>query len=294
MRMLVIVVLLLVVGGCSANSEDEQVLARFEGGVITVADVEAHLQSMKRDSRFRKQPELLTPEFAFEHALNMEMIIARGLELNLHRDPVIRNKLHEQMSDLFVKLLQDQLIETIDRSSITDEEVRAFYEENKKQYLIPASYHVHAFSVAPEQVESVQQALTARLITFAEAARHYGLEEDERERGGDTGMRSLRRFQPEWRPVVKSLPVAEVVGPKEIGGKSYMLMLERKTEPKQRDFEKRKEYIRNDVLYSRYQNQWQDVYDELRRNYKVEIKDELLQRYTSSELVAATAAKEEE
>ncbi|MCB2218400.1 MAG: peptidyl-prolyl cis-trans isomerase [Desulfobulbaceae bacterium] len=296
MRWLTVLVLAALLAGCSTES-DEQVLATFEGGVLTVADVDAHLKSLKRDSRFREKQELLTPAFAFEHALNMEMIIACGLELDLHRDPVIRNELHDSMSRLFMELLQDQLIEQIDRDTITEEEMRAFYEENLEQYQQPARYHLHAFSVDPEQAEQVLAAVLDGRLEFATAAGRHALKEKERRSGGDTGKRTLRRFQPSWREIVATLPVGEASGPHLIDGETYLLLLESRTEPYQNAFEERREYIRNDVLYSRYQQQWQEVYDELRHNYRVKIDRKRLERYITAEPgdngVEALLAREE-
>lgn len=270
----------LVISACSGGqSEGDNVLARFEGGVITTEDVTAHLQSMQRSSRFRDKPELLTPEFAFEHALNMEMIIAKGLDEQLHRDPVIRNVLHEQMSDLFLKLMEDQLITPIDRDAITEEEMLAYYEEHQDQYQEHARYTLRAFSVAPERLDEATAALREEELPFQEAAELYAAEEKERTNGGMTGTRTLRRFQPSWRPVVENLVIGEIAGPEVIDGTTYFLLLEGKTEALQHSFEDRKSFIRNDVLYSRYRDQWQQVYDQLRERFKVRIDENKLTEF---------------
>jgi hypothetical protein len=262
---------------CSGGqAKDDNVLARFEGGMLTTEDVIAHLQSMQRSTRFRGKPEMLTPEFAFEHALNMEMIIAKGLDEQLHRDPIIRNALHEQMSDLFLKLMEEQLITPIDRDAITEEEMLAFYEEHKDQYQEHARYTLRAFSVAPDQIEAAEAALRQEELPFAEAAELYAATEKERTSGGMTG---LRRFQPSWRPVVENLVVGEIAGPEVIDDTTYFLLLEGKTEAQQHSFEDRKSFIRNDVLYNRYRDQWQQVYDGLREQFKVRIDEARLAEF---------------
>lgn len=262
-------VALLVSGGC--DRKPENTLASFKGGALTTADVEAHLESMKRKSQFRDKPEMLTPEFAFDHALNMEMIIAKGLAEGLHHDPRIRNMLHEHMSDLFLKIMEDKLITQIDRTTITEEEMRRFYEEHKEQYQEKSKYTLSAFTVAPEQAEEAAAALTAGELDFAAAAAKYALEEEARKKGGKTGTRTLRRFQPSWQPVVEQLEVGVVAGPTELDGKTWLLLLERKTPPHQHSFEDKKEFIRNDVLYGRYRDQWQQVYDGLKKQFEVKI-----------------------
>lgn len=257
--------------GSGCDRQPDNTLVRFKGGALTTEDLAAHMESMKRKSQFRNKPELLTPEFVFDHALNMEMIIAKGLSENLHLDPRIRNMLHEQMSDLFLKVMEEKLISRIDRESITEEEMRRFYEDHKDQYQDKAKYTLSAFAVAPERADEAATALKGGKLDFAAAAAEFALEEEARKNGGQTGTRTLRRFQPSWQPVVDKLEVGVVAGPIRLDGKTWLLRLERKTEPHQYSFEEKKAYIRNDVLYGRYRDQWQTVYDDLKKQFKVEV-----------------------
>jgi len=281
----VMVVVLALGGGCDRGGDN--VLARFDGGVLTVEDVDAHLAGMKRSSRFRDRPELLNREFAFEHALNMEMIIAKGLAEELHLDPRIREELHRQMSELFLKVMENQLVTPIDRESISDEEALAYYQEHLENYQEPARYTLLVFSVDPEQGEEAITAIRSGEIDFAVAAGRYALSKQERESGGRTGTRTLRRFQPSWRGLVEALPVGEAVGPEVIDGTSYILLLEKKSEPFQHSFEEKKEYVRNDVLHSRYRDQWQEIYDGLRGRFKVRVNEERLAGYVRQEVPQA-------
>lgn len=278
-RIIALWVLVTLTACSQSNEHADNVLVRFEGGLLTSQDIDAHLLSLKRRSEFRDKPEMLTPEFAFEHALNMEMIIARGLDEKLHEDAYIRNDLHRQMSDLFMDILKDTLITEIDPKSITEEEIKQYYEDNKDSYTVKSKYKLSAFEVDKEQAGAVVEKLRDKSISFEEAVSQYALNARDKERAGKTGTRTLRRFQPPWRPVVESLEVGVVNGPTEIDGKIYILLLENKTEPHLYTFEERKAYIRNDVLYSRYRQQWQQIYDDMKKQYKVDINDSNLKKY---------------
>ncbi len=272
-----LVVLALLLAGCNQGNNDKgNVLARFEGGVLTTEDVTAHYRKLKRESKYRQEPELLTPEFVFEHALNMEMIIAEGLRRELHHDPRIRQDLHGHMSELFLRIMEEELVPRLDREAISDEEARAYYEEHRESYEQPAYYQLRVFEIDPAQGDEVMAELGKGGLTFAEAAAAYALDEKERENGGITGRRTLRRFQPAWRPVVEKLAVGEPTGPVEIDGKSHVLLLESKSEPHKYSYEEKKEYIKNDALYQRYRDEWRRTYDRLRREFEVKINDERL------------------
>ena len=62
--------------GCPEQKSGNNVLATYDGGSLTVEDVQAHYRKLKKNSRYRDKPEMLTPEYAFDHAVNMEMIIS--------------------------------------------------------------------------------------------------------------------------------------------------------------------------------------------------------------------------
>ncbi len=261
----------LVCASCSGNNSSDNVLVTYKGGSLTKEDLAAHLESLQRSSQFASKPDMLTPQFVFEHALNMEMLIARGLDEKLHLDPHVRNELHKQMSDLFMKILEEKIITPIDRDSITDEEMLTFYEKHKEQYQDKSKYTIRTFNVAPEQGKEAVAAIRQGTLDFSAAAAQYAVNEEERKSSGQTATRTLRRFQESWQPVVESLKVGDASEPTQIDGKTHILLLERKTEPHQYSFEEKKQYIKNDVLYSRYQDQWQLAYDGMRQKYQVKI-----------------------
>jgi hypothetical protein len=60
-------------------------------------------------------------------------------------------------------------------------------------------------------------------------------------------------------------------------------LLEKKSEPFQHSFEEKKEFVRNDVLYSRYREQWQEIYTGLRDRFKVKINEVRLAGYYRQE-----------
>lgn len=265
-----ILCLAMIYGLTGCDRKQENTLVVFEGGSLTTEDVAAHRESMRQMKEFRNYQERLTPEFVFEHALNMEMIIAKGLDMKLHLDPRIREHLHRQMSETFLKLIGEQLVPPIDRKEISDEEARQYYQEHLESYQEKPRYALYAFSVAPDKLKEVEEALDGTM-SYEDAAAHYGSTPQERESHGYTGSRTLSRFQPSWQPIVEAMEIDEIQGPLLIDGRHYFLMLKNKTELHQYSFEEKKEYIRNDVLYDRYRQAWDAVYAGLRQDFKVDI-----------------------
>ena len=112
------IIICLMIIGCNDSNSGSQTVAKYDGGCLTLADLSAHREKMKKDTRFRKNPEKITPQFVFEHAVNMEMVIAKGLKQKLHLDPGIRTEIHYFMADLFLKIMQEKLVPEIDKDAI--------------------------------------------------------------------------------------------------------------------------------------------------------------------------------
>lgn len=265
--------------GCPERKTGDNVLATFEGGSLTVEDVQAHLRKLKKNPRYKNNPEMLTSEYAFDHAVNMEMVIAKGLKENLHLDPHIRAEIHGFMAGLFLKVMEDRLVPTIDRESFSEEEVRAYFNAHPESYASPALYDVRIIKAADKaSLESVAAELDGGL-SFEQAARTYSTDDETREKGGAVGRRPLNRFRPAWRGIVEKLEPGKVAGPTAIGSAWYLLKLEEKTEPIPYVYEDKKAYVRNDLLYARYREAWQETYEKLKKEFSLKVDDVRLENF---------------
>ncbi|MEA1899895.1 MAG: peptidyl-prolyl cis-trans isomerase [Thermodesulfobacteriota bacterium] len=278
-RLVVVIMFLVFCCGCSSDMA-ENTIARFEGGNITKEDLAAHYKKLKMESRYRNNPEQLTPEFVFDHALNMEMIIAKGLKENLHLDPWIRQEIHGFMSDLFLKVMQDRLVPEIDKENITEEEMRQFYEEHKENYLKKALYGIKMVKINDkEKAESIVSEIRESRITFEDAARKYSTDEKSKENDGFIGTRSLNKFRDNWRPAIENLKLNVVSDPVTIDEDYYIFKLIKKIEPYQYTYEEKSAYIKNDVLYDKYRKEWEKTYDRLKEEFEVKIDEEKLREF---------------
>ncbi|MBC2694607.1 MAG: hypothetical protein HF982_04890 [Desulfobacteraceae bacterium] len=278
-KLMVMIMFLFFFCGCSSGKA-ENTIARFEGGNITKEDLAAHYKKLKMESRYRNNPEQLTPEFVFDHALNMEMIISRGLKEKLHLDPWIRQELHGFMSDLFLKVMQDRLVPEIDKEKITEEEMMQFYEEHKENYLKKALYSVTMVKINDkEKAEFVVSDIRESRIAFEDVARKYSTDEKSKENNGFIGTRSLNKFRSNWRPAIENLKLNAVSDPVKIDDHYYIFKLIKKIEPYQYTYEEKSAYIRNDVLYDKYRKEWEKTYDRLKEEFKVKIYEEKLREF---------------
>lgn len=276
MPLLLIAVILITITGCK-DGANKNAIVEFKGGSLTTQDLDAHYEKLKKNRTFKGKIQELTPDVVFNHALNMEMIIAKGLDEKLHLDPRIRAEIHEFMSDLFLRVMQDSLVSKINKEEFTEEELKQFYTEHKDNYKDKALYSVKMIKMqrlqpAKEVIEKLQ---TGR-FDFNGAAAKYSMDKKSKNRGGDIGKRALLKFKKTWQPVISSLETGKVSGPHKIGTDYYIFKLTNKTKPLQHSFKEKKAYIKNDLMYVKYKEAWQNTYDRLKKEFKVEIDEKRL------------------
>ncbi|MBW2011098.1 MAG: peptidyl-prolyl cis-trans isomerase [Deltaproteobacteria bacterium] len=278
-KILLIFIALTFCMGCQSEKTANDVVS-FKGGNLTAEDLDAHYRKLRMTGRYKNTPEQLTPEFVFDHAVNMEMIIAKGLQDKLHLDPYIRAEIHDFMSNLFLKVMQDKLVPKIEKNSITEEEMKSFYNAHKDSYTKESLYSVRMIKTKDkETARKVAEKIKGKSISFEDAAKAYSLDEKSGKKGGIIGARSLRKFRADWRPAIESLKVDEVSDPEKIKEDYYIFKLVKKTDAHQYSFEEKKAYIRNDVLYLKYSEEWQKVYDGLKKEFSVKINEEKLEEF---------------
>jgi hypothetical protein len=266
--------------GCMSEKKGDNVVVEFKGGSLTIEDLEAHYEILKRKARHQDDPERLTPEYILDHAVNMELIIAKGLKEKLHLDPRVRAQIHGFMSDLFLKIMQETLVPKINRESFTEDEVWAYFKENIGSYRTTPSYRVRVLRHEdPEFLAELKKRIEKGDETFASAALNHSTDEKTKEKSGDTGMRPLSRFRRAWRDAVEHLAVNEISAPTQIKDSYYLFQVTEKTEGQEPSFDEKKAYVRNDLLYSRYRNAWRDVYDRLRKEFSLTIHQDNSKRF---------------
>ena len=195
------------------KSGNENYVVKFKGGGLTTLDLDAHYTNLKKSRTFKNKPEELTSELVFDHALNMEMIITKGLDEKLHLDPGIRAQIHEFMSDLFLKVMQDRLVPKINKDNFTEEELNKFYNKHKNNYKTKAIYNVKMIKTKTlEPAWEAMKKIKAGQYDFARAAAEYSIDKKSKNRKGNIGSRALSKFRKDWQPVIASLETNTVSG----------------------------------------------------------------------------------
>jgi hypothetical protein len=248
-------------GGCS-KKKDENTIVSFKDGTLSFVNLIAHSEEMKKIKVFSKKD--LDLDDVLEHAVNMEMIIKEGIEKKLHLNPELRAKLHMQMASVFLEALKNELVPEIKRDSISDKEVKEYYMANKTSYDQPDKYSFYLIkSLDGEDLEKLVSQFETNEITIDIVKTDH-----------ETEFRSKSNIlflDPVLKDTLEKSGEKKISSPIDYKNSRYLVYIDEIIKGKPCDFEKKKEYIRNDVLYSKYKKAWQNTYENLREKYGVEI-----------------------
>ncbi len=151
---------------------------------VTDSDIESALEAYRKDY----------PGTSFE-----SMLVERGLTL-----PAWREELKESL--IMEKLLEQAVYSRVD---VSDMEIAAYYQANRKEFDRPAQVRARQIVVATEAEGQEVLGQLRQGRSFAEVAAEHSLSPDA-EQGGDLGFFGRGEMPPEFDNVVFDLPVGRL------------------------------------------------------------------------------------
>lgn len=264
---LAVIVAMILFTACGIEEKQQERLSDAHEK-IGVEFLEAYARRMAGAT---EHPGRVTPDYVLDHVRNMDALIAEGRARGLVRVPEFRQAVHQFKAELLLRALQPDLVPEIPRESITDVEARAYFDDNIHAYSLPDLYTVTEFSAGrAEDLENIQDpASGGTMPPQGVVVRNHE-------------ARQANRFQTQWRSVLEDLEPGDL-GPVLPDRDGFVrFRLDSVETGRLQDFEERKEYIRNDVLYARYRKAWQEAYDMLREKHDITIDPDIVREFTLS------------
>ena len=161
--------------------------------------------------------------------------------------------------------------QTIEGIQVSEEEVKAFYEEYKGQFIQGPQVSAKHILVESEELAEKVAAEIAEGKSFEDAAREYSTCPS-KDKGGDLGFFSRGQMVPEFEKAAFEGELHTVIGPVKTQFGYHLIRVEDKTEETKVSFEQAKDQIHQQLI----QNKQREAYDakvaELTEKYGVEKK----------------------
>jgi parvulin-like peptidyl-prolyl isomerase len=227
---------------------------------VSKSELKDGLENIKK--RFKSKKE-------YQNALKQAGITEDDLKKDIERNLLI-NKFYQQ--------------EVLDISKVSDNELKEYYEKNKKDFLRPEAAHIRHILIKVEPTstdeEKAEKKKEAEDILkrarqgedFAELAYQYSAD-DWRVKGGDLGLIHRGRLLPELEEVAFKLKPGEISDLIETTYGYHIIKMEEKLPPTQLGFDEIKDKLRKELEEKRKKEREENLLKTLKEKARIEVRE---------------------
>lgn len=217
----------------------QEVLAVVAGKEITQADFEAFLQAVPRE----QQPYLSNPQFREkyqEQLIALHMFAAEGEDMKLDETEAFKKAIDNARKEILAQMAMTEALKNV---SVSDEEIKAYYEENQQQFSRGGTVSAkHILTDSEEKCSEILETIVSGEKEFEEAAKEFSTCPS-KERGGDLGEFGKGQMVKEFEEAAFAAEIGHVVGPVKTQFGYHLIKVEKKNEASVAPFEEVKENI---------------------------------------------------
>ena len=243
----------------------ERPLASVNGKPITSTDVDNFIVAMGRNGQTYNNPQ--------GRAAVLEQLIAQRLFLLdaqrnlLEREPAFK----EQLAALKEQLLMEYAItKCVEGVQVKEEEVRAFYEEHKEEFVAGATVNAsHILVDTEEQALQILESIKNGEVTFEDAAKQYSSCPSSAE-GGNLGDFAQGQMVPEFDAAVFAMEVGELSAPVKTQFGYHLIKLNAKNDAEAVTYEDIRQELYANLMQQKQQAAYQSKINQLKILYPVD------------------------
>lgn len=244
---------------------NKNVLAVVGGREITEADLQGMLQTLDPQTAAFFNSDSGRAQLVNE-LINQELLYLDAMENNYEKDAAFVNEMERLKVNILKQYSLSKLFSTI---TITPEETRNYYDENKEQFEQAES--IRASHILVESADKANQ-IIAELqngLSFADAAQQYSSCPSNAQ-GGDLGFFTQGRMVPEFEEAAFALDTDEVSAPVETQFGFHVIKVTDKKESGITPFEEVQDQIQNMLAQEKQQEAYYKKAEELSKKYQIQ------------------------
>jgi len=280
MKRLLGVVMLFLLLSFTGKALAEKILAEVGPYRLTESELARIIEEDPRLKEILKANPQLKPQIekgVLERWVNIAILALAAKEENLSEDPLIKSKLLEAEKMI---LAEAYLQKKISKVSLSEEELKSYYEKHKDQYKEPEGLKLkHILIYVPKDADQKtrEKALTrakqirAQLLKgakFEELAKIHSDDTASREKGGDLGILRKGETLPEFEKEVFKLKPGELSQPIASPYGYHLVKVEKKLPEEVLPYEKVKDQVKQDLLREKEGEEMQRLMKELTQRYQ--------------------------
>ena len=200
-----------------------------------------------------------------EQVISFELLNKFGKELKLDETDEYKETVKRLAKEI---LTQMSIAKILSEVTVTDEEVKEYYEANKDKFIEqPTVSAKHILVEKEEDALKIKEEIDNG-ITFEDAAKKYS-SCPSKEQGGNLGVFGRGMMVPEFEDAAFNAEIGKVTEPVKTQFGYHLILVDSKNEAKTKTFEEVKDAVLQQLMQERKQRKYLDVLKELESKYGV-------------------------
>lgn len=246
----------------------EKVLAVSAGHEITETELNALIANYPPEQQIYLSSPQAKDEL-LEQLIGFHLFSKMAEDAKIKESKEYKETLAKMENELASHMAATSVIEKV---TVEDAEVKAYYEENAAQFVTGAQVKAKHILVDDEQAAENIAKEIAEGKSFEDAAKEYSTCPS-KEKGGDLGYFGKGQMVPEFEKAAFEGEIGKVIGPVKTQFGAHLILVEDKKEEQKMSFEQVEAQLYNQLLQQKKQTAYADTIKELEAKYGVERKN---------------------
>ena len=241
----------------------QEVLAVIAGEKITQADLETYLQGVPKEQQAYASNPAFREQF-LEQLVSLYLFAQKGEEDKLAETEEFQKVMANARREILAQFAMREVLKTVE---VSEEEIKAFYDENQAQFQKGETVSAkHILVETEEKCNEILAAITSGEKTFEDAAKEFSTCPSG-QRGGDLGAFGKGQMVSEFEQAAFAAEIGQVVGPVKTQFGCHLIKVEAKNEAEVAAFDEVKGTIRQNLMQQKQNKVYTETLKDLKAKY---------------------------
>ena len=242
---------------------NQEVLAVIAGEKITQADLERYLQGVPREQQAYASNPAFRDQF-LEQLVSLYLFAQKGEEDKLTETEEFQKVMANARREILAQFAMREVLKAVE---VSEEEIKAFYDENQAQFKKGETVSAkHILVETEEKCNEILATITSGEKTFEDAAQEFSTCPSG-QRGGDLGAFGKGQMVPEFEQAAFDAEIGQVVGPVKTQFGCHLIKVEAKNEAEVAAFDEVKGAIKQNLMQQKQNKVYTEAIDDLKAKY---------------------------